>query len=168
MIKKGLLLLLSFMLFYMISCTDNNKKFAEDAEWGNSIFDYSDDDAYKGKDPVDKMEKKLVDLKMDYGVFDNNGERYKVAVVISGRYFEFTDAFRSILNGLSTIGWAKDVDLSEIKTTQELVEFTNNNKFSDYISFPEELFFDLKWGDSVLQMKSALINKANDSDWIVR
>ncbi|MBN2534314.1 MAG: hypothetical protein JXB88_15610 [Spirochaetales bacterium] len=162
MLKKGLLILISLLLFNMISCMNNNERLTEDEEWGRSIYDYSDDDTYKGRNPVDKMEKKLVELKIDYGVFDNHGERFKAAVVISGQYFEFADAFRSILNGLSTIGWARDMVLSEIKTTRELVEFTNNNKFSDYIEFPEELFFDLKWGDNVSGMKSALINSAND------
>lgn len=159
--KNGLFLLIIVMLFYIVCCTDNSGKLTEDEEWKHSAFDYSDDDSYEGRDPVDKMDKKLVELKMDYGVFDNKGKKFRIAVVISGTYFEFSEAFRSMLNGFATIGWAREVDLHDIKTTRELVEYTNSVKFSNYISFPDELFFNLKWGDNVSPMKSTLIDKVN-------
>ncbi len=157
--KKNIILILCFILF---ACGETDDGLSENEAWGISSSEQQEDGVKKAKIAVDIIEKKKNNLQIDYGVFKKGGNRtFKVAVVISGRYFEFFDAFRSILKGLMTVGWMKDADLSSCKNTSDLIEFVNENNISDYVSFPEELFFDLGWGRNTASMRSVLISNSD-------
>lgn len=86
------------------------------------------------------------------------GGKFRLAVVVSGSYWEFFDSLKALVDAFSTIGWANNVNIpASVTTTEELVSFLAESDYSNYIEFPKSLYFDLKWGDNKGPMERTLI-----------
>ncbi len=92
------------------------------------------------------------------------GGKFRLAVVVSGTYWEFYDNLRALVDAFSTIGWANNINIpASISNTEELISFLSESDYSDYIEFPKSLYFDMKWGDNKAPMEKALIKGAEKS-----
>jgi ABC-type uncharacterized transport system substrate-binding protein len=89
------------------------------------------------------------------------GGKFRLAVVVSGSYWEFYDALKALVEAFGTIGWANKITIpASITTTDELIGFVANSEYSNYIEFSRSLYFDLKWGEDMGAMQKALIQGA--------
>lgn len=92
------------------------------------------------------------------------GGKFRLAVVVSGPYWEFYDNLRALVDAFATIGWANKLAIpASITTTEELVTFLSDSNYSDYIEFPKSLYYDLNWGDAAAGMEKALIKGVKKS-----
>ncbi len=74
--------------------------------------------------------------------------KYRIGVVISGDYWEFYENFKALLDGFSSIGWMKHVNVPDGYThVEEIFELLNQTTYSDYIEFAPEYFINLQWGE---------------------
>ena len=90
------------------------------------------------------------------------GGKFRLAVVVSGSYWEFFDHLKSLVEAFSTIGWANPITIPKnIITTEELINFLSETDFSDYIELHRSLYFDLKWGENIKPMELNLIQGAS-------
>lgn len=75
-----------------------------------------------------------------------DGQKYKIAVVQSGDYWEFTEHFKGILNGLKTNRWIKQsISFDDAKSIEDIYKILEAEDYSDYIDFPKDYFEDLNW-----------------------
>lgn len=87
------------------------------------------------------------------------GKKFRIAVVVSGNYWEFFDHFKALLQGFHTLGWMKSVSWPEdVNTTEKLITYLATQSYSDFLEFPPELYFDIQWGDA----KGPLVRKLLD------
>lgn len=92
------------------------------------------------------------------------GGKFRLAVVVSGTYWEFYDNLRALVDAFATIGWANKLAIpASIATTEELIAFLSDSNYSDYIEFPKTLYYDLNWGDASAAMERALIRDVKKS-----
>lgn len=86
------------------------------------------------------------------------GGKFRLAVVVSGTYWEFFDHLKALVEAFSTIGWANNVTIpATVSNTEQLIDFLAMVDYSSYIEFPKSLYFDMKWGDNSAPMEKALI-----------
>jgi ABC-type uncharacterized transport system substrate-binding protein len=87
-----------------------------------------------------------------------DGSRFRVAVMQSGEYFSYADVLEGTLKGLMTIGWIKEVPpllpgfagygaYKDGKTVPNILAELAKYDYSDYLEFPTDAFFDLKFND---------------------
>ena len=97
-----------------------------------------------------------------------DNRKFRVAVVQSGSYWEFTEHFKGIVEGLKASGWLKhSFDISKANSVSEIYALFRNGDYSDYIEFPEEYFIDMDWGAKSARAKTAFLEKRPDIDLIV-
>lgn len=81
------------------------------------------------------------------------GEKYQIAVVFSGEYWEFFENLKAAVKGFSAIGWGKDITIpNTISTGYDLIKYLSQVDFSNYIAFSPQLFFDLEWGQKTMDV----------------
>ncbi len=109
-----------------------------------------------------------VDLKP---VLKNGNEKFKIALVRSGEYWQYAANFRHMLNGLKKHGWVKDFSLSDKagETVPGIMQALAGQDFSDYIVFSPELYFDFQFDDAKANepVFKRLIEKGSGADLIV-
>jgi len=71
--------------------------------------------------------------------------RFHVAVVQSGEYLPYTKAFVAIVNGLAEYGWMAPIAVADDAEMADVIRELNSRKYSDYIDFPADLYFDFDW-----------------------
>ncbi|MDR3336338.1 MAG: hypothetical protein LBT16_03945 [Treponema sp.] len=94
--------------------------------------------------------------------------KFRIAVVISGDYWEYYDNFKGLIEGFSNIGWADPVVVPQLVTSfNSLILWLSKTEYSDYVEFPPELFFSLDWGDNNRAVENSLIRRIPDADAII-
>lgn len=98
----------------------------------------------------------------------NDNKKYRIAVVESGDYWEFTEHLKGILNGLKTNRWIKQsVDFSDANSVKDIYKILSTTDYSDYIEFPPELMVNLDWGDSSYKAEKFFGKNMPDVDLII-
>ncbi len=89
-------------------------------------------------------------------VLKNGNKKFTIGVVISGEYWEFFDNFKALIEGFTSIGWARPIQIpSSISTTKQLISWLSWQNYSDYIEFSEAYFVNLEWGESAAELEMA-------------
>ncbi|MCR5763456.1 MAG: hypothetical protein K6G00_08765 [Treponema sp.] len=79
----------------------------------------------------------------------NEGQKFRIGIVISGDYWEFFENLKGLIEGFSSIGWANRISVpSSFSHCDELISWLNGKKYSDYIEFVPEYFVNVNWGDN--------------------
>lgn len=98
----------------------------------------------------------------------DDNKKYKIAVVESGDYWEFTENFKGIINGLITNGWIKSsLDVSNAKSIKDIYKFFSRENYSEYIEFTPEYFANLEWGDKTERINKFFLKAKPDIDLII-
>jgi ABC-type uncharacterized transport system substrate-binding protein len=133
----------------------------QEAKWAKSAFPGA---WTSGTDEGEKAGKEAIPspkLKKD-------NRKFRIAVVISGDYWEFQENLKGLIAGFSNIGWAKNVSPpASLRNSAQLIAWLSRQDYSDYIEFDPALFYDLKWGDNVDAAKRELLDKRPDADLIM-
>jgi hypothetical protein len=116
-------------------------------------------DAAAPRAALDKAAASAEDDESYYTPFKKpDGSRFRIAIMQSGEYFSYADVLEGTLKGLMTIGWIREVPsllpgfagyaaYKDGKTVPNILAELAKNDYSDYLEFPEQAFFDLKWND---------------------
>ena len=97
-----------------------------------------------------------------------NGQKFKIGIVISGEYWEFFENFKGLVQGFSSIGWAKNIVVPEnLSQSDELIKWLNITKYSDYIEFSPEYFINLQWGDNLAELNQKYFENTPDVDAVI-
>lgn len=98
----------------------------------------------------------------------NDGKKFRIAVIESGDYWEFTEHFKGILNGLKTNRWIKQtVDFSKADSMSDIYKILKTQDYSDYIEFVPDLFINLDWGNASYKADPFFSNNKPDVDLII-
>lgn len=98
----------------------------------------------------------------------NDSKKYRIAVVESGEYWEFTEHLKGIINGLKTNRWIKQsLDLSSANNISEIYSILAKNDYSDYIDFVPDYLINLDWGTHEERVKFLFANQKPDVDLII-
>jgi ABC-type uncharacterized transport system substrate-binding protein len=139
------------------------------------LFDKSTAELYwsGNESPAGLMGSAVVDIPEDGGDIPRprltrNMRKYRMAVVVSGDYWEYFDNIKGLISGFSNVGWANQVDIPEsISSCALLLEWLSRTDYSKYVEFPLDLYFDLQWGESMDACEEALINNIPDADAVL-
>ena len=97
-----------------------------------------------------------------------NGSKYKIGIVQSGSYWEFTEHFRAILLGLQQNGWInQNVTIPDSPESIEALLKILGDKYSDYISFEPSYNINLNWGDNMNRADKLKKATKNDIDLLI-
>lgn len=98
----------------------------------------------------------------------NGKGKFRVAVVISGEYWEFYENLKGLIEGFSNIGWAERVvPPSQIRDCAQLVSWISKQEYSDYVEFDPALFRDLAWGENAAEVEKVFIDSKPDADIVI-
>ncbi|MCQ2594942.1 MAG: hypothetical protein MJ196_06750 [Treponemataceae bacterium] len=124
-----------------------------------------------------KSAEKIADVSEQNSLYDepekpflkDRNQKFRIGVVVSsGDYWEFFDNLKGLIEGFSSIGWAKRINVPDsCSECYELIELLNQTPYSDYIEFVPEYFVNLKWGDNVDQFNEKYIKHKPDVDVII-
>ncbi|HPO49860.1 MAG TPA: ABC transporter substrate binding protein [Spirochaetota bacterium] len=157
-----------FALFLLFSCggdkssgENNNSQNDQEVDNYEAVDSLNDND---NGDSTDDSENLKPFLK-------KSGEKFRIAIVQSGEYFEYYDVFEAMLNGLTTIGWMNELSFSGNfdRTILMLLKELKSQNYSDYIEFSEDLFFDFNWDDARIPLikKSKIFSGVIKADLII-
>ncbi len=97
-----------------------------------------------------------------------DGKKFRIAVVESGEYWEFTEHLKGIVKGLTTNGWIKlACDVSEAETVSGIYQIFSQGEYSNYIEFPPEYFVNLDWDSSAGKADFLFAKDKPDVDLII-
>lgn len=117
------------------------------------ILDTNDDNAYR--DPLPAPENPLK-------------KKYRIAVVISGNYWEFFDNLKGFVEGMSNIGWADSIIVPpSIQNTAQLLSWIDAQKWSRFIEFAPEFFVNLQWGENMDTLRRLFFDQKPNVDLIL-
>jgi ABC-type uncharacterized transport system substrate-binding protein len=131
--------------------------------------------AYGDYAAVDKAAAAAENDESNYATFKkSNGSKFRVAVMRSGEYFSYADVLEGTLKGLMTIGWIKEIPplmpgfngyaaYPDGKTEPNILAELSKYDYSDFLEFPKDAFFDLKWDDGNAKKKDFKRLTAPDS-----
>lgn len=98
----------------------------------------------------------------------NDNRKFKIAVIESGEYWEFTEHLKGIINGLITNRWIKSsIDVSSAKTISQIFDILSKNDYSDYIEFDPNYFINVEWGNRRSRTDIFFRNTKPDVDLII-
>lgn len=98
----------------------------------------------------------------------SDNKKFKIAVIESGDYWEFTEHLKGILNGLQTNRWIRQgIDFSKANSVNEIYKILASQDYSDYIEFVPELFTNLDWGTSIHKADKFFYAGKPDVDLII-
>jgi ABC-type uncharacterized transport system substrate-binding protein len=94
--------------------------------------------------------------------------KFRVAVVISGEYWEFFDNLKGLIEGFANIGWARHVAVpASLSTSRQLIQWLSAQDYSDYVEFEPSLFYDLGWGDNMAELERAFDASKPEADLVM-
>lgn len=113
----------------------------------------------------DKLEESLVAKQALLPCKRSDNKKFRIAVVQSGEYWEFTEHFKGIIQGLKTNGWINlTFDASKAKNMSEIYALFEKSEYSNYIDFAKDCFIDLNWTQKSNSVKEML---KNDVDLVI-
>ncbi len=94
--------------------------------------------------------------------------KFRIAVVVSGEYWEFFENLKGLVQGFANIGWAEPVAIpASVVTSEQLVRWLSTQKYSEWIEFVPELYCNLAWGDNEEQAEALFGKRKPAADVIV-
>ena len=98
----------------------------------------------------------------------DDGSKFKIGIVQSGSYWEFTEHFKVILLGLQQNGWINaNVILPESPDSIESLLVALGDRYSDYIYFDPAYNINLDWGDSMKRADKLKKATTDDVDLLI-
>lgn len=76
-------------------------------------------------------------------------QKFRVAILESGEWYGYPENFLGILNALMDLGWMNKITFSAEaqKTIVGILKELNNQPYSDYIEFPQDMYFSFNWDE---------------------
>jgi ABC-type uncharacterized transport system substrate-binding protein len=76
-------------------------------------------------------------------------QKFRVAILESGEWYGYPENFLGILNALMDLGWMQKITFSAEaqKTIVGLLKELNSQPYSDYIEFPQDMYFSFDWDE---------------------
>ena len=97
-----------------------------------------------------------------------DGERFRIGIVISGDYWEFFENLKGLVEGFTDIGWANKISIpANLAHCDELISFVNSKKYSNYVEFVPEYYINLEWGDNMEEFDQQYLSKDPDVDVVI-
>lgn len=98
----------------------------------------------------------------------SDNKTFRIAVVASGEYWEFTDHLKGIINGLKTSGWIRQTcNVDDCEDIADIYRLLSQEEYSNFISFPREYFINLEWGDRIHRADVLFARQKPDVDLII-
>jgi len=153
------------MLSLLFCQDDDNNKTSNDTKQTKSSSDGSNKNLNNNKEIDFSPAKK------------DDGSNFKIAVIQSGEYGNYTSSFLGILDGFKELGWVKDIEIPQEKkkNLKEIINTLQTMDYSEYVSFPKEMFFDFNWAESEKEIQQKInsekyqniISGDNKADFII-
>ncbi len=86
-------------------------------------------------------------------VLKNGNEKYRIALIRSGGYWQYAANFRNILKGLKDYGWLTDFAFPKkgAENIPAMLQAMAGIGYSDYIIFDPNLYFDFKFNETNME-----------------
>lgn len=133
----------------MLYCQDNSKNSNND----NGKTEHNENSTTTGNDNTEKKEElNFSPIKKD------DDSKFKIAVIQSGEFGNYTNSFLGILDGFKELNWVKDIDIPQEKKKNlgEIINTLQSMDYSDYVEFPKEMFFDFNWAENEQELKQKI------------
>lgn len=132
--------------------------------------------------PISKNKQKIADTKVSLKpdakkevdllpTLKKGGKKFRIAIIRSGKYWQYAANFNYLLDALSNSEWMKKIQLSEEarKTVGSMLAEIRTTDYSDYIDFPPDLYFDFEFNEARASDPNfkRIISNSEDVDIII-
>jgi ABC-type uncharacterized transport system substrate-binding protein len=93
----------------------------------------------------------------------NNGEKWKLAYVEGGHFYQYSASLEHLINGLVALGWMAPVDWQSLPpnaTSKEKWNYLSTYAESDFLEFPRDNYWSSNWKHSARSnIRKAVLKK---------